>query len=79
MAEVLDYYWAKHIIEKYEYEYDAKIRSKYEMKCVLEKLMYEKDFECEEQDFEDILDKLMNEIENLSDSGSEMDSDSDNE
>lgn len=59
----LDLEWARHFIYKYEQEHDFRIRKdKDEIDAILRKLMYEKDFYCEEQDLEDIVDELFDEI-----------------
>ena len=55
---LLDYSWAEHLIYKYEEEHDLTLRIS-DIESVLRKVMYEKDFECDEETFNDIIEQLI--------------------
>jgi hypothetical protein len=55
----LDYSWAEHLLTKYQEENDLKLTSFDDIPGILRGLMYEKDFECSDLDFEDIVDMLI--------------------
>lgn len=61
MSTKLDLHWAEHLIYKYEEEFDCRLKT-YEIDGVLTKLMYEKDFVCDEKQYKLIVEEL---IENL--------------
>jgi hypothetical protein len=54
----LDYSWAEHLLTKYQEEHDLKLTSFDDISGILQGLMYEKDFDCDPTDFEDIVDML---------------------
>lgn len=58
MSTNLDRSWAQHLITSYEYEHDCILKS-YEIDCTLRKLMYENDFECDEHEFEFIVQEII--------------------
>jgi hypothetical protein len=59
MATQLDYSWAKHLLTKYQEEHDLILVRNDNISSILQALMYEKDFECSEDELEDIVDMLM--------------------
>jgi hypothetical protein len=61
MTTKLDLSWAEHLITQYEYEHDCRLKS-YEIDPTLRKLMYEKDFKCNENELELIVEELIDNI-----------------
>ncbi len=59
MPTVLDYSWAEHLIYKYEEEHDLRVKIS-DLKAVLRTVMYEKDFVCDDETFDDIIEELSN-------------------
>jgi uncharacterized protein YfaA (DUF2138 family) len=60
MPELLDYSWAKDFIYKYEEEHDLVVEPS-NIEAVLRKVMYEKDFYCDKETLEELVEQLIEE------------------